>query len=105
MHGSNRTHLKKLEAIRNKRHRWLAVDVLKEIANDCPASQSAANRSAGNADGPQAECGARPRRRAQYSACRYVRTIPEDQELPLACVRPAFPGLPPAVGRARRSDF
>ena len=53
--------------------------------------------------GPCRDAGHRrgPDRRAR----RYLRALPEDQEFPLAHVRPAFPRLPPDARRAGRPDL
>ena len=45
------------------------------------------------------------RRRAERAAGRRLRALSEDQELPLAHERPAFPRLPPAARRAGRPDL
>src|SRR5467141_266060 len=46
-----------------------------------------------------------PLRRAQRIARGRIRTLSEDQEFPLACLRAAFSRLPPAPRRASGSDL
>src|SRR5215831_13046013 len=70
---------------------------VKETTNGS-GSQSAAESSACNTYRPQAECRTRPCWRAQHPACGYVWALSEDEELPLACLGPTFPGLSSAFG-------
>src|ERR1700719_2187278 len=79
--------------------------IYKESSDEQGIGPYAADRAACDAHLTFSGCRSRYFRGADHAACGRIRPVSENQELPLAYVRPAFPGLSFVAGRSGRPDL